>query len=94
MPKGASILRGVESTDPPGGGGLEARVARLESDVEYIKRDLSEIKTDVRAIAGKVDKINLRLAYATGALFGGSLLAGWLVSGKLDTILTAINSTP
>lgn len=29
------------------GDGLGERVARLESDVEYIKRDISEIKTDL-----------------------------------------------
>lgn len=27
---------------------LSARVAKLESDVEYIKRDVSELRTDVR----------------------------------------------
>ncbi|WP_246550171.1 hypothetical protein [Photorhabdus caribbeanensis] len=34
-----------------GGGGdemLEARVARLESDVEHIKKSIDEVKTDVR----------------------------------------------
>jgi hypothetical protein len=30
--------------------GMEARVARLESDIEYIKRDVGEIKTDLRAL--------------------------------------------
>lgn len=29
---------------------LEARVARLESDVDYIKRDISEMKVDVKDI--------------------------------------------
>ncbi|CAH8242696.1 hypothetical protein VAEKB19_810001 [Vibrio aestuarianus] len=27
---------------------LEPRVARIESDVEYIKRDIAEIKTDLK----------------------------------------------
>lgn len=31
-----------------GGGDLEARVAKLESSVEYIQRDISEIKEDMR----------------------------------------------
>lgn len=29
-------------------GGMEARVARLESDMEYVKRDVSEIKGDLK----------------------------------------------
>lgn len=35
-----------------GGGGdmLEARVARLEVDVNYIRRDVDELKTDVKSI--------------------------------------------
>jgi len=35
-----------------GGGGsmLEARVAKLEADIEYIKRDISDIKTEQRTI--------------------------------------------
>lgn len=28
---------------------LDARVARLESDVEFIKRDITELKSDLRA---------------------------------------------
>lgn len=31
----------------------EARIARLESDVEYIKRDISDIKQDVREIGSR-----------------------------------------
>lgn len=35
----------------PSGGGSDVleRVARLESDVDYIKRDLAEVRTDLKA---------------------------------------------
>ena len=32
-----------------GGGGVEARIARLESDVEHIKTTLADIKVELRA---------------------------------------------
>jgi hypothetical protein len=41
------------------GDGMEARVAKLESDVEYIKRDVAEIKGDVcsvREASVKIDR--------------------------------------
>ncbi len=37
-------------TGDGGGGMLEARVAKLESDVGYIRRDIDELKTDVKSI--------------------------------------------
>lgn len=45
---------------PPGGGGgdMEGRVIRLESDVEHIKNDISDIKTDVREIRSGVSTIH------------------------------------
>src|ERR1700693_6343698 len=58
---------------PPGGGGpynpsMEARVAKLESSVEYIQRDIGEIKTDIRDIKKAVET-DFRL------LFGALILA-------------------
>lgn len=47
----------TQPTGPIGGGGeppydarMEARVAKLEIAVEYIQRDIKELKDDVRAI--------------------------------------------
>ncbi|BDO97583.1 TPA: hypothetical protein ACXGCQ_004717 [Escherichia coli] len=54
-----SILKVVQSGDVPleqnhygGGGGddMQARVAKLESDVEHIKHTLKEMKDDIREI--------------------------------------------
>lgn len=41
------------------GDGLGERVARLESDVEYIKRDVSEIKVDIREIKNELKEVRL-----------------------------------
>lgn len=35
---------------PPHDGGMEARVAKLEATVEYIQRDVSEIKSELKSI--------------------------------------------
>lgn len=59
--------------------GMEIRLARLESDVDYIKRDIGELKIDVRGIDKKTDDVLIHLArlderskHAShyGALFG------------------------
>ena len=51
-----------------GGGGLEARVAKLQSDVEYIQRDITEVKGDIRKLlgAGILAAIMLMVAMAKG----------------------------
>ncbi|HHQ6628319.1 TPA: hypothetical protein ACSTL5_004887 [Serratia fonticola] len=33
-----------------GGGGMQSRVAKLESDVSFIRRDVDELKTDIKSI--------------------------------------------
>ena len=38
-------------------GGVEARIAKLESDVGHIKTDIADIKTDGRTLVTKVDSI-------------------------------------
>lgn len=37
-------------TQPPDDGGMEARVAKLETTVEYIQRDVAELRADVKGI--------------------------------------------
>ena len=57
-----------------GGGGLEARVAKLQSDVEHVQSDISEVKGDLRKLlgAGIVAALGLMAMMATGfGWFGG-----------------------
>lgn len=75
---------------PPGGDDLEARVAKLEAHVEYIRRDLDDLKTDVRDFRGETKasfsvvrtemKSDFRVVF--GALIAASLgLAGLMAKG-------------
>jgi len=36
--------------EPPYDGGMEARIAKLETALEFVQRDIGELRTDVRAI--------------------------------------------
>lgn len=58
-----------------GGGGLEARVAKLQSDVEHVQSDVREIKGDIRSllIGGLVAALGLMGMMAKGF--------GWIGGG-------------
>lgn len=71
----------TESHDGGNGGGddMQARVAKLESDVEHIKSTLKEIKEDVREIKRDA-RTDFRLLF--GALITVALgLAGLMAKG-------------
>lgn len=44
---------------PPGGGDLEGRVSRLESDIEYIKRDVSDLRADARTLVSGMSAVQV-----------------------------------
>ena len=45
------------------------RLAVLETDMKYVKTQVSNhIPTSIAALDSKIDRINLRLAYASGAV--------------------------
>lgn len=66
--------------NPPGGNDMEARVAKLETHVEYIRRDLDEVRIDVKAIKS-------RLAYIAGAGFVVLGIFAWIVNNRFDQVL-------
>jgi predicted RNase H-like nuclease (RuvC/YqgF family) len=41
---------------------LEERAARLEANVEHIRQDVAETKTDVRRLNDKIDNVDQRLS--------------------------------
>ncbi len=62
--------------------GMEARVARLESDVDHIKTTLTDIKIDIRELRA------LMLAGLSGSflILGGMLVFGYF---RLTDLITA-----
>lgn len=81
-----------QSDSSGGGGGMEARIARLEAYAESADRRLNKLEEKIDLVATRLENLNLRLAYAAGALFGGTLLVGWILSGRLDAIISAIRA--
>lgn len=67
---------------PPGSndnGAMEARIAKLESAVEFIQRDIADIKTDVRSLRADA-RVDFRTLF--GALIVVAVgLAGILAKG-------------
>ncbi len=64
---------------PPDDDPMEARVAKLESAVEYIQRDIGELKDDVREIRRDM-RTDFRLLF--GAIIATALsLAGLMAKG-------------
>lgn len=62
---------GTDSYEAPGlplrssggnGGGMEVRIARLESDVDHLKTDVSQVKLDVREIRTDVGALRVDVA--------------------------------
>ena len=47
---------------------MEARVAKLESHVEYMRRDISELRSDVKSIAADIVTLKLSSSGADAKL--------------------------
>lgn len=58
---------------------MEARVAKLESDVGNIKENIADIRIDIRGLRDKIDK---QFLITWGGLIAGCLgLAGLIAKG-------------
>lgn len=69
--------------NPPGGDNVEPRVARLETHIEYIRRDLDVVMLDVKSIKS-------RLAYLAGAGFVLLAIFTWVANNRFDQVLTLL----
>lgn len=92
--------------EPPHDGGMEARVAALESECRYIRRDLDEVRTDVRAVKDRLGSIDSTLAAMSAKLdtfptklqlsmwAGGGLIALLGIAAALIALLLRLSGHP
>lgn len=64
---------------------MEPRVTELETHLKYIRRDIDEVRSDVRTIKH-------RLAYSAGATAVVLGLLGWVANSRFDQLVTLISS--
>ncbi|MDR9862783.1 MULTISPECIES: hypothetical protein [Pseudomonas] len=62
---------------------MEPRFAELETHLKYIRRDMDEVRTDVKSIKH-------RLAYSAGAAAVAMGLLGWVANSRFDQLVTLI----
>jgi chromosome segregation ATPase len=88
----------VDSTNTPTGGdggdnGMLERVVRLETDVEYIRRDMAEVKESAKNLMADTTDIKVRLEKLAGRqdIFESKLDAMDQKLGTLDKRFEAID---
>lgn len=70
-----------------GGSDLEARVARLETHVEYIRRDLDVMTADLKEVHSDLTSIKRRMAYLGGAGFVVAAIFAWVINNRFDEVV-------
>jgi hypothetical protein len=79
---------GSDHTGGNGGGSdLEARVARLETHVEYIRRDLDVMTADLKEVHSDLTSIKRRMAYLGGAGFVVAAIFAWVINNRFDEVV-------
>ncbi|MGE1175866.1 hypothetical protein [Pseudomonas sp. BW7P1] len=63
---------------------MEPRFTELETHLKYIRRDMDEVRGDVKAI-------KYRLAYAAGATAVVITLLGWIANSRFDQVVALIS---
>jgi chromosome segregation ATPase len=64
---------------------MEARIARLESDVGHLREDVTEIKMDLRALRDKLDDVGGQLNEKIDGVAGQ-------LNGKIENVKDSIAS--
>lgn len=63
---------------------MEPRVVELETHLKYIRKDMDEIRMDVRMIRH-------RLAYSAGAAAVILSLLGWIANTRFDQLVALVS---
>lgn len=63
---------------------MEPRITELETHLKYIRRDMNEVRGDVKAIKH-------RLAYSAGATAMVLGLVGWIANSRFDQLVALIS---
>lgn len=70
---------------------MEARVAKLETHVEYMKRDLSEARADLKEIRSDVNSIKNKLSWFAGAAAIVVAVLAWVAKNRFDQVLELLH---
>lgn len=62
---------------------MEPRVTELETHLKYIRRDMEEVRSDVKSIKH-------RLAYSAGGTAVVLGLLGWIANSRFDQLVTLL----
>ena len=71
------------SAKPSGAVDMEPRVVELETHLKYIRRDMEEVRGDVKSIKH-------RLAYSAGGTAVVLGLLGWIANSRFDQVVALI----
>ncbi|HEF4761616.1 TPA: hypothetical protein SAN82_004073 [Pseudomonas putida] len=71
------------SVKPNGEVDMEPRVVELETHLKYIRKDMEEVRSDVKSIKH-------RLAYAAGGAAVVLGLLGWIANSRFDQLVTLL----
>lgn len=81
-----------------GGDDMQARVAKLESDIEYIKRDIAEVKSDVKTIDSRLSTIEASIISAKTTIKASAAVVSvtfafcvYIFGSYVSKILDALN---
>jgi len=83
-----------------GGSDLEARVAKLESHVEYMRRDIADLRSDVKALGADTAELKtsarateIKLDHMSAHMVTRGQLSLWALIGLATVVGSAIAAT-